>query len=299
MTRGTFTKSALTPQQLLTKMMSQGLQVASADQSLALAYLGSVGGYRLKGYWYHLVDPNTKRFPNGCTFAQIASRYEFDRELRALTISAIDRLEVGIRSSIANYLSLKHTPHWFLRPEVFKPSREWGMGHLIRKIEDEVHRSHEKKFVKHYFEKHDDPYLPPSWSIAECVTFGLWSRTYAILRDPVDKKGISKKFGVETVEVFQSWIHTLTVMRNIAAHHGQILRIKLNVAPANYKQKNIKFSDQKSFFAVATVVNYLLAELGLPHSWKQDIDALFVKYPNIQPSEIGFPLNWKSEAGWH
>ncbi len=172
------------------------------------------------------------------------------------------------------------------------------MGQLIKKIEDEVHRSHEKRFVKHYFDKHDEPYLPPSWSVSECVTFGLWSRTYAILRDPVDKKGIAKKFGVDKSEVFESWIHALTVARNIAAHHGQLLRTKIQVAPANYKAMNIKFSDQKSFFAIATVVSYLLNQTGLPNTWKPDIEHLFAQYPSVALAELGFPLNWKSSAGW-
>ncbi|WP_162007467.1 Abi family protein [Xanthomonas perforans] len=172
------------------------------------------------------------------------------------------------------------------------------MGQLLKKIEDEVSRSNEKRFVKHYFEKHDEPYLPPSWSISECVTFGLWSRTYSILRDPIDKKGIAKKFGVDKSEVFESWIHALTVARNIAAHHGQLLKTKIQVAPANYKSMNIKFSDQKSFFAIATVVNYLLSQTGLPHNWKSEIESIFIKYPNVSLAELGFPVNWKSLPGW-
>ena len=298
MNKTTFSKTAATPEQLLAKLRLAGLDCTTAYEQTALAYLTCVGGYRLKGYWFHFVDPTTKRFPPGLRFEDIAVRYEFDRSLRTLTISAIDRLEVAIRTVMANYLSLKHSPHWFLTPGVFKPNRSWGMGQLIKKIEDEVHRSHEKRFVKHYFDKHDEPYLPPSWSVSECVTFGLWSRTYAILRDPVDKKGIAKKFGVDKSEVFESWIHALTVARNIAAHHGQLLRTKIQVAPANYKAMNIKFSDQKSFFAIATVVSYLLNQTGLPNTWKPDIEHLFAQYPSVALAELGFPLNWKSTSGW-
>ena len=79
MSKTPFTKQAASPEQLLAKWTSQ-----------ALAYLRYVGAYRLKGYWFHLVDPTTKRFPAGYTFARIAERCEFDRELRAATIEAID-----------------------------------------------------------------------------------------------------------------------------------------------------------------------------------------------------------------
>lgn len=298
MNKTPFIKQAATPEQLLAKLRHQGLLVPGEQEEQALAYLRYVGAYRLKGYWFHLVDPQTKRFPPGWTFAQIAERCELDRELRAATIEAIDRLEVAVRSVMANYLSLKHSPHWFLNSAIFKPTRRWGIGQLIRKIEDEVRRADGKRFVSHYFSRHDDPYLPPSWSISECVSFGLWSRTYAILRDPNDKKAICKRFDVDQSEVFQSWIHTLTVVRNIAAHHGQLLRVQLGVSPSSYKAASIRFADPKSFFAAATVIHYLLSKTGLPHRWKEDLIKIFARYPSVDIADLGFPVNWQSQPGW-
>lgn len=272
--------------------------VPPSQEAQALAYLRYVGGYRLKGYWHHLVDPQTKCFPPDCTFIDIANRCEIDREVRAITIQAIERLEVAVRSVMANYLSIKHSPHWFLDTDIFKPTQKWGIGHLIRKIEDEVNRSKSKRFVSHYFMHHDDPYLPPSWSISECVSFGLWSRTYAILRDPNDKKAISNRFGVSQSDVFQSWIHTLTVVRNLAAHHGQLINVQIGVAPANYNQKNIRFSDQKSFFASATVIQYMLNRIELSTNWKENLQQIFARYPNINIADFGFPENWQATPGW-
>ena len=134
--------------------------------------------------------------------------------------------------------------------------------------------------------------------ISECVSFGLWSQTFSILRNVHDKKAISKKFGVDQVDVFESWIHTLTVVRNIAAHHGQFLKVKLGVAPATYKAKSIKFDNHKSFFSAATVIQYLLCQTGLPHSWAEDLDAIFSNYPLVDKADVGFPANWKACAGW-
>lgn len=111
MAKTSFTKTAATPEQLLAKWRSQGLVVSAADEAQALGYLCYVGGYRLKGYWFHLLDPTTKCFPMGYTFAHIAARCELDRALRAATIEAIDRLEVAVRCVMGNYLSLKHSPH--------------------------------------------------------------------------------------------------------------------------------------------------------------------------------------------
>ncbi len=99
-----FNKPASSPEQLLQKLERQGLVVDDARREWALSYMRFVGGYRLKGYWYHLVDPVTKAFPAGHRFEQIVSRCEFDRELRALTMAAIERLEIAVRVVMANYL---------------------------------------------------------------------------------------------------------------------------------------------------------------------------------------------------
>jgi abortive infection bacteriophage resistance protein len=296
MARGAFQKSAASPEQLLQKLLHRGLLVTNSTQ--ALSYLRFVGGYRLKGYWFHAADPVTKNFQTGFSFDHIVQRCEFDRELRAATITAIDRLEVAIRTAMANYLSMAHGPHWFLETRIFKPTHRWGMGRFVKKIEDEVARAKGKQFVEHYFEHYDEPYLPPSWVISECVTFGLWSNTFAILRDPSDRRAIAKKFGVDQPEVFKSWIHTLTVVRNIAAHHGQLLRVKLGVSPMNYKAKHIQFSQQKSFFAAATVIQYLLNQTALTHSWKSDLQNIFNKHDLVPISDLGFLPNWQKAVGW-
>lgn len=291
-----FSKPASTPEQLLQKLKNCGLTVANDAE--ALAYLRGVGAYRLKGYWHPVQDPVTKRFPAGYEFEDIRQRCELDREVRAATIEAVDRLEVAIRSVMANHLSLTHSPHWFLDARIFKPTEQWGIGKMVRKVEDEVGRAKGKAFIKHYFSQHDDPYLPPSWAISECVSFGMWSRTYAILRDQNDKKTIAKRFGVDQPQVFESWIHALTVLRNLAAHHGQLLNVQLGVAPAGYKKAGITFQQPKSFFAMATVVHFLLTQTGLPHRWKPALKAAFAAHPRAPISELGFPASWETARGW-
>jgi len=293
-----FNKPASSPEQLLQKLERQGLVVDDANREWARNYMRFVGGYRLKGYWHHLVDPVSKAFPAGYRFEQVVSRCEFDRELRVVTMAAIERLEIAVRVVMANYLSLKHSPHWFLDGSLFRQGRRQGAAELVAKIEAEVDRARDKTFVKHYFSRYSEPYLPPSWSVCECVTFGLWSRTYQMLKSVDDRKAISRRFNVDATEVFESWIHTLTVVRNMVAHSGQLLRVTLGVAPRDYRKAGIRFSDSKSFYAVATVINYLLRQTGLPLEWPEQLKALFAKYPEVDLAEIGFPRNWGNRPGW-
>lgn len=296
--RTPFHKPAVSPERLLQKLEQQGVVVDDEQRQSALNYMSFVGGYRLKGYWHHLVDPATKVFPEGYRFEQIVYRCEFDRELRALTMAAIERLEIAVRVAMSNYLSIKHSPHWFLNANLFRQGRRQGAAELVSKIESEVTRSRDKAFVKHYFSRYSEPNLPPSWSVCECVTFGLWSRTYQLLKSPDDRKAISRRFSIEPTEVFESWIHTLTVVRNRVAHNGQLLRVRLGVAPRDYRKAGIQFFDSKSFYAVATVINFLLSEIGFPQEWVGQLNDLFSKYPEINLAEIGFPTDGSKQLGW-
>jgi abortive infection bacteriophage resistance protein len=292
-----YAKSAITPAALLNKLIGQNLHVA--NQATALSYISHIGYYRLKGYWFHLLDPSTKQFPAGTTFEHIIQRYEFDRELRAIILAACERLEVAVRNAICNHLSLHDSPHWYLNPKLFKPGLRFGFGQMLAKIEQEIGRSSEKKFIAAYYQTYDDPYMPPSWAMSECVSLGTWSRIYQILREPNDKKAVSAKFGVPETEVFTSWLHTLTVMRNLSAHHDRLLHTKLRVGPSNHKSKKIKFPDNKSIFAGLTVLQVLLASIGFDAAYKQQMLKLQADYGMGLLQELGFPRSWPhSGMGW-
>lgn len=132
----TFAKQAEAPKVLLSKLETQGLSIP--DQAMAMKYLTYIGHYRLKGYWYHLIDPSTKQFKPNTTFDLIANRYEFDRKIRALVLEAVERLEVALRNTISNFLNLKYSPHWYLNSQLFKPTSKYGYGQMLAKIEQEV-----------------------------------------------------------------------------------------------------------------------------------------------------------------
>ena len=106
------------------------------------------------------------------------------------------------------------------------------------------------------------------------------------------------KFGVSQPDVFATWLHSLTLVRNTVAHHGRLLRHKFVAGPQNLSEKRIKLKDAHSFYSAATVMNVLLSETGLPNRWKSDLLTTFETYPGVQIREIGFPPNWIDEPGW-
>lgn len=100
-------------------------------------------------------------------------------------------------------------------------------------------------------------------------------------------------------DVFESWLHTLTVLRNMAAHHARFLDVKTGVSPTNLKLKAIKFSDNSTVFASLTVIHILLEAIGFSEEFKMRLERMEDKYGIEHFQLMGFPEKWKTDSkGW-
>ena len=204
-----YSKAALPIADLLARWRAKGLHIP--DTAAAERALTFVGYFRLRGYALPLMQqqPSGNRvFKAGVSFADILARYELDRDLRRITLGQLERIEVAMRTVISNQMSLQYGPFWYLnhpmqvlghatgskgRPEAF------SIGSFLGEVERETHRSKDL-FAQHYFNTYTDPLLPPSWLMAECLSFGKWSKLYKHLQKadpahPNPKKEVAKAFG--------------------------------------------------------------------------------------------------------
>lgn len=304
-----FNKPHLEPLELIAKLRKQGMAI---DSRSALPYLEQVGGYRMKGYWYQWLDQEEKVFRHHASFDQVIERYEFDRELRKITSDALERIELMVRAAISNVMSKHEGPHWFTKPELFKPvgrpaaegdqeNRKQVKKPLLDRVADEVEWMARKPFIEHYRSKYCEPSLPPSWAISECLSFGSWSIAYPTLANSQYRKEICRRFRVEEPDVFRSWIHALSVMRNTVAHHGRLLGTMTSVTPREYRSWGLEFATDQSrtFFVTATVINFLCQSIKRGPEWKPELGVLFAKYPGIPIQQgLGFPEGWGNAPGW-
>lgn len=285
-----FNKQHLSAEALLAKLETAGMAI---NRSTALPYMHMVGGYRLKGYWFHLRDSNGA-FPAGTTFDDVIARYEFDRALRLITWQSLDQIEIAVRARIASYLSEAVNPHWFMEDCLFAQTP----NPVYPNVKKEVDRAHKRAYVAHYRKQYTYPPVPPSWTTCECLSFGAWSKTFSLLADKTLKENIAKFFNVDTINVFGSWLHTLTVLRNTVAHHGRLWRMRVDVVPMEYRRKQIGASGDRSFYPLATIINYFLDNIGFLNDWPSRLDAVFHAYPSINKTDIGFGPTWNSAPGW-
>ncbi|HSX20769.1 MAG TPA: Abi family protein, partial [Gammaproteobacteria bacterium] len=231
--------------------------------------LSTVGYYRLTGYCKifqdddHIFKPNT-------TFQHIWELYSFDQELRILVINAIAKIEVALRASITNVMSMQFDSHWYLNSKLFK--NEYLHNLLMQKI-IKICQEPKEVFLLHYFEKYVDEY-PPSWMIFECISFGTLSKAFRSLRNMQHKRKISEVFGYHST-LIESWLESLCYNRNLCAHHSRLWNRWFTMTPqiphklSTFTKFNTRIANK--FYAQALIITLLLKNICPDYNWSQEL----------------------------
>lgn len=290
-----YSKKALSSTEQVSLLKSRGLIIP--DEKSAIHTLNHINYYRLSAYIYPLLkDKENHLFKDNSSFQNILDLYNFDRELRLLFLDAIERIEVSLRTNIIYVLSLKYDSFWLSKKEFFYDELKYIAQ--ITKLKEEFARSDEK-FLKHYFDKYEQE-IPPTWISLEIATFGLISLFYQNLKSNKDMKEISNRYGLNRI-TFTSWLHTLTYVRNICAHHSRLWNRELGVQPSIPKttggiwlNKSAAYKNDRIFYVISIII-YFLKVVNHADSFIAKLNALIINYPMIDLAAMGFPKNWKEE----
>ncbi len=302
-----FAKPPLSIPAQVERLRSRGLLVP--DQARAEHYLRFIGYYRLSAYalplQHHDVLPD-KPFKAGAAFEDILNLYRFDRELRLLAMDAVERIEVAARSVIVNAMSTRHGAHWFMDGGHFAPALRHGG--LLDRLERDLHipagattktpaKDHNEDFVRHYYATYTDPHLPPAWMVGELLTLGAWSQMFEHLRVAAERKAIAAPFRVDE-QVLRSWLHALTHLRNLCAHHARVWNRKFAIKPVIAKKHAGFLKANDRFYALAVAINELLQRIAPGTGWHARLGRLLEDHPFVDPAAMGFPADWRQEPFW-
>lgn len=90
------------------------------DEDTALKQLASISYFRLASYWKIFeTDEVTHQFASGTHLEDVISLYTFDRELPSIIFTAIQDIEVALRTRIIHFFSLSHGAFWFMDASQF------------------------------------------------------------------------------------------------------------------------------------------------------------------------------------
>ncbi len=299
-----FTKPPLTVEQQLAKLRGRGLEIG--DEPTALWALRRLGYYRLAAYTLPFQQDRLpdKPFHTGATLCQVLALYTFDRELRLLVLDAVERVEVVLRTSMVYHLSLAHGAHWFMDTGLFSTS--FDHSRFISLIEEEMelspkgskpNRVHAEVFINHYYRKYGDPRLPPAWMVAETLSLGTLSRLYSSLKCPKSRQTIATAFGYNEA-ILGPWLHTLTYVRNLCAHHARLWNRQFVIKAQIPKRHARRIPVNDRFYAVAYILADLLATVESRSRWRFRLRELIENHPEANRPAMGFPGDWKNQPLW-
>ncbi|MDR2579375.1 MAG: Abi family protein [Fibromonadaceae bacterium] len=276
------------------------------DEPQALNLLERISYYRLSSYWYpFLKDKQNKIFKENTDFDKAFELYKFDKNLRKIIMAEVEKIEIAIRSKMVHVLSLSNGHFWLEEESLFLDSEMYAS--MMSNIKKEVNRSHESFIISFRKEYSND--IPPAFMLLETISFGTLSKIYKYLKLPKDKQEIAQFFGLHGV-VFESWIHSLVYVRNICAHHARLWNRQMRIRPLPLKTnknhqkilKNIWLANNQvcrdRIYIVLSMILYLLNIINPKHSFKQKLTDLFSKYPSIDKTAMGFPVDWQAEPLW-
>lgn len=229
-----YTKPPLSFADQLRLLESRGLTIP--DQELALSHLSSISYYRLSAYWHSFLkrDPQgrvTGVFEAGTDFDQVMQLYEFDRHLRLVVMDAIERIEVHIRTLVTYHLGHQYGAFGYTDPSNFHP--RFNHADWLTKLESETRQSKDV-FVEHFKSKYAGFPTLPIWMSTEVMSLGSLSFCYTGLKNQ-DKQWIAMQLDIHHKRL-KDWLHTLTYIRNICAHHSRLWNRELAIKPERVRE---------------------------------------------------------------
>jgi len=234
-----------------------------------------------------------------------------------MVFDCIERIEIAIRTQfIYSMATVYNDSHWQDDPNHFVEPYYNKVGYKIDPYSDFQNLISKAKtarrpevFIKHYLDTYNTPSNPPSWMCFELLTIGQLSLFYRGLRSKDDKKRIAGYFDLHYT-VFTSWLHSLTYVRNICAHHSRLWNKDLAVEPERLKKPvgkwvGPRYNNSKRMFYFLCLLKYLLLRANHPNDLKDQLIALLNKYTSVPIEYLGIPsdgknnlLPWYEEPLW-
>lgn len=296
-----YQKPPTTIEAQITILRNRGLMIA--DEDYAHRSLKFIGYFRLAGYALPFQLNNnadgSHTFLTPTRFEDITDLYSFDRKLRLLVIDELERIEVSVKAVIDRCMSEEYGPHWYLNKALFISS--FSYSEFLERLKKDIGHDHSRKsirqtFIQHYYQKYSEPELPPSWMIFEVLSMGAVSKIFKNLARE-HQKPIAKVYDLDSV-VLASWLHALSYLRNLAAHHQRLWNRKYTIKPVIAKKAPMELVQQDRFYAQAVMIQYLSKRIYFGECWNLKLIELFSLYPHINIKKMGFDKAWYESNAW-
>ncbi|HSX91371.1 MAG TPA: Abi family protein [Hydrogenophaga sp.] len=282
-------------------LQAKGMHIG--DVPAAEARLASISYYRLSAYWYPFRSREangqvTSQFEPGTSLDAVLELYEFDRALRLLVMDALERVEVAVRTCVTHHLGMAYGPFGHEDARNFHPG--FDHGGWLQKMRAETTQSSDA-FVAHFRTNYAGFPVLPIWMGTELISMGSLSRLYKGMRSP-DKQAVAGEFHIHARRL-QDWLHVLTYIRNVCAHHSRLWNRELAIRPQAMSEpewKSPRLPRVDRVYCVLLMLRYLLDQSGNGVGWRKACTALLepVAANDRWRTAMGMPVDWQHHPYW-
>ena len=293
-----FNKTYTSPIEIVALLKARGLYIESAQR--VEHYIRNIGYYRISAYLYPLLQlpKGAHRYKAGSTFEDALNLYRFDKKLRLFLFNEIEKIEIALRSTLANIVT-EETGNifWITDKTLFANLDKFNRTKAL--IDKELKSSREE-FILHFKEKYSNDY-PPTWMLVEILPLGVVTRIYENLADNTLRKKIAARFSLP-MPVFISWITVIALTRNTCCHHARVWNKENPITPMIAKKLSRPWitspvSPNRTFFDICIIKWFI--DIVSPHNdMKGHLQRLLADFPMIDTKAMGFPMHWQTEPLW-
>jgi abortive infection bacteriophage resistance protein len=287
-----YAKPALTFEQQIDLLQGRGLAIP--DRPRAKHWLGHISYYRLSAYLLPFKDGDT--FRPGTTFDSVAGLYIFDRKLRLILLDAIERVEVALRTCLTYELSHAHGVFGHTDSRNFEPRfRHDRFMEQLAKAEADS----KETFVSHYRRKYTSERHLPVWMATELLSLGQLSRLYEASHPNV-KRAFARDLNAGD-RVVASWLHTLSYVRNVCAHHSRLWNRELAIKPVLPRLTPAwpyRVPSNERLYCVLVILRHTLMRISPRCLWHERLLALFDGHPEVSLDAMQIPADWRTAPLW-
>ena len=116
-------------------------------------------------------------------------------------------------------------------------------------------------FIKNYQKKYSEENYYPIWMLVEAISLGQLYKLYKGLSRTY-QNAIEKNLNI-SFNVLASWMHSISYIRNLCAHHSRLWNRRLAIKPKVLKNNKIWSdidSNNQKLFSILLVVKELFKE---------------------------------------
>lgn len=228
------------------------------DEEKAIEILSDIGFYRLGFYLFPFENKypvkacRDHRFRPGTTLDTILRLYYFDFDLRHILLKYISRIEIHLRTTIINYMSVKHhnKDTWFVDDRIVASAYIKTFGSIY----DRVRLS---PYIKWHHHNHSCKYAP-AWKTLEFMTIGEILDLYDAISNTTSRLDICKQHGIRSIKTFDNYLTAVRRIRNRCAHGGVLFDYIASKALINKGPVDLSsVPDRTNLHGAIEVIKYL------------------------------------------